>query len=141
MTKTFILEGISIDRPFADVFRFMSDRATLPLWTKAFKSVTPKGARYETPAGIVDLGLDVIADHRSGTVDWVMTFPDGAIERAYARIVAEGPTRTNVQFFFAPKLPSEKMAEMVTHFSAVIREEFSLLKSLLEKPETHAHTA
>src|SRR5688572_17229944 len=132
MTKSFILEGISIDRPAADVFTFVSDRYTLPLWTKAFKKITPNGADYETPGGIVPIGLDVMADPQSGVVDWAMKFPDGNAGRAFGRIVAENATRANVQFFFAPALPPEMRNEAIEKLSATIREEFAVLKQVLE---------
>jgi len=136
--KTFILEGISIDRPFADVFRFVSDRQTLPLWTKAFKKVTPTGALYETPEGNVQIGLEVNSNREAGSVDWVMTFPDGDVERAYSRVIAENPRRTNVQFFLAPKVPAEKLAGAIEQFSAVIREEFAVLRATLEQAKAAA---
>lgn len=135
MTKTFILEGISIDRSASDVFKFVSDRFTLPAWTKAFKKVTPDGADYETPGGTVPIGLDVIADRDSGTVDWVMTFPEGNIARAFGRVLAEeSSARANVQFFFAPTLPPEGRAATLEQLSTIIREEFIVLKQTLEGP-------
>ena len=133
MAQTFILEGISIDRPATDVFKFVSDRYTLPTWTKAFKKVTTDGADYETPGGTVPIGLDVIADRDTGTVDWVMTFPDGNIARAFGRVVAEeSSARASVQFFFAPTLPPDARAATLEHLSAIIREEFTVLKQTLE---------
>ena len=133
MTKTFILEGISIERPQTDVFNFISDRYTLPVWTKAFKNITPEGASYATPDGVVKIGLEVIADHTTGVVDWVMLFPDGTTVRACGRVLAEEVDRTNFQFFIAPKAPAEKLPALIDQFSAIIREEFSLLKAVLEQ--------
>lgn len=134
MTQSFILEGISIDRPAVDVFKFVSDRHTLPLWTKAFKKIRTDEADYETPGGIVPIGLDVIASPAAGTVDWVMKFPDGNVARAFGRVVAEDVGRANVQFFFAPPLPAEVRVEMIPKLSTTIREEFAVLKQELERP-------
>lgn len=134
MTQSFVLEGISIDRPAADVFKFVSDRHTLPLWTNAFKKVTPTGADYETQGGIVPIGLDVVSQPETGMVDWIMTFPDGNVARAFGRVVAEDAARANVQFFFAPPLPAEVRVEMIPKLSATIREEFAVLKRALEQP-------
>ena len=134
MTQSFILEGISIDRPAADVFKFVSDRHTLPLWTKAFSKITPDGASFETPGGIVPIGLDVIADRATGVVDWVMKFPDRHVDRAFGRVATETPARANMQFFFAPALPPEVRAEMIGKLSATIREELAVLKRTLEQP-------
>lgn len=129
-----MLEAISIDRPSEEVFRFVANRYTLPRWTKAFKAASAAGADYETPQGIVPIRLDVAAAPDVGVIDWAMMFPDGVIERAYARVIAETPQRANVQFFFAPPLPPEKTREIVAFFSAVIRNELAGLKCLLENP-------
>lgn len=133
MTQSFILEGISIGRPAADVFKFVGNRHTLPLWTKAFKKVTPTGADYETPGGTVPIGLEVISDPGTGIVDWIMKFPDGNVARAFGRVVAEDAARANMQFFFAPPLPEELRVEMLAKLSVTIREEFAVLKKTLEQ--------
>lgn len=127
-----MLEAVSIARSRADVFGFVSDRYMLPRWTRTFRSVTALGAEYETPQGVVTIGLEVTAGADSGVVDWTMRLPAGAVERAYTRAIAEGECRTNLQFFFAPTLPPEKLTEMITFFSGVVRDELAALKSLLE---------
>lgn len=127
---TYILEAISINRPFADVFNILADRYRMPDWTKAFSRITPEGADFETPAGIVPIGLVVKADAGSGVVDWIMRFPDGGVWRAYSRAVPESATRTNVQFFFAPPVPHEALDELLPKLTATIREELALLKGL-----------
>ncbi len=141
MKKTFVLEAISIACPWVNAFDYVSDRSALPTWTKAFKNVTPTGAAYETPVGIVQIGLEVIANRDTGVVDWIMKFPDGNVERAHARVIAEDANRTNVQFFLAPKLPPEVLAEIVEKYSAIIREELDLLKAALEHPATKSRPA
>ena len=46
-------------------------------WAHAFVSAEEGRARLETPAGAVDVGLDVLADAETGTVDWRLAFSDG----------------------------------------------------------------
>ena len=128
--SSFVLEAISIDRPFADVFKILADRYRLPDWTKAFSNITPEGADFDTPAGIVPIKLIVQSDALSGVVDTVMTFPDGNTWKAYSRAISETPTRTNVQFFFAPPFPPEALGELLPKLTATIKEELVLLKSL-----------
>lgn len=134
LTPSFVLEGISIARSAADVFKFISDRYTLPLWTKAFKKITPTGADYETPGGIVPIGLEVVSDVSTGVVDWIMKFPDGNVARAFGRVVAENAARATVQFCFAPELPPEMRGEMMAKLSSTIRAEFTVLQQTLELP-------
>jgi len=43
-------------------------------------------ARLETPAGAVDVALDVLANADSGVVDWRLTFPDGSIGLAQSSV-------------------------------------------------------
>lgn len=128
--STCVIEAISIDRPFADVFKILADRYRLPDWTKAFSNITPEGADFETPDGIVPIGLTIQANAVSGIVDTIMTFPDGRVWKAYSRAIPETATRTNVQFFFAPPVPPELLGELLPKFTSTIKEELVLLKGL-----------
>ena len=58
----------------------------LPRWARAFTSAGNGRARLETPAGGVDIALDVSADAEAGTVDWRLEFPDGAVGVAQSRV-------------------------------------------------------
>ena len=68
--------------PRHKVFECVRKPDNLPRWAHAFVSVGDGRARLETPAGAVDIALDVSADAETGTVDWRLTFP---IREAVAR--------------------------------------------------------
>jgi hypothetical protein len=62
--------------PRHKVFEFVREPANLPRWAHAFVSAGDGRARLETPAGTVDIGLEVSADAQTGTVAWRLAFPD-----------------------------------------------------------------
>jgi uncharacterized protein YndB with AHSA1/START domain len=68
--RLFDVQGIEILLPPDRVFEFLSDPRNLPLWARAFAAAREGHARLETSAGAIDVGLDVAADARTGTVDW-----------------------------------------------------------------------
>src|SRR5712691_10543510 len=77
--RMFDVQGIEIVATRAKVFEFLKEPGNLPQWAHAFVSAEEGRARLETPAGAVDVGLDVSADAEAGTVDWRLAFPDGTI--------------------------------------------------------------
>src|SRR6266568_4146017 len=92
--RDFDVQTIDIGAPFDHVFRYVADPATLPEWTHAFRAVSDGRATLLTGRGSVDIGLEVRASREAGTVDWIMTFPDGSIGKAFSRLVGIGAGRT-----------------------------------------------
>jgi hypothetical protein len=74
----FDVQGIEIPTPPREVFEFLQEPRNSPRWAHAFVCVQEGSARLETPAGTVDVGLEVSAQAETGTVDWRLTFPTGA---------------------------------------------------------------
>ena len=60
--RMFDVQGIEIVATRAKVFEFLKEPGNLPQWAHAFVSAEEGRARLETPAGAVDVGLDVSAD-------------------------------------------------------------------------------
>jgi hypothetical protein len=60
--RMFDVQGIEITAPHRKVFEFLREPANLPRWAHAFVSAGNGHARLETPAGAVDVGLDVLAN-------------------------------------------------------------------------------
>ena len=77
--KMFDVQGIEIMASPDRVFAFLREPGNLPRWAHAFVSAGDGRARLETPAGEVDISLDVLAEASAGTVDWRLTFPDGGV--------------------------------------------------------------
>ena len=55
----FDVQGIEIMAPRHKVFEFLREPGNLPQWAHAFVSAGDGRARLETPAGTVDIALDV----------------------------------------------------------------------------------
>jgi hypothetical protein len=83
--STFDVQSVEIAAPFSTAFRYIADPANLPEWTHALKRASENQATMETPGGAVPVGLRVDASEPHGTVDWTITFPDGALEGGVAR--------------------------------------------------------
>lgn len=86
--RTFDVQSIELGAPVADAFRYLAHPATLPEWTHAFSEADEHRATLSTPHGAVTVGLRVAASGGHGTIEWTMTFPDGAVARASSRLVA-----------------------------------------------------
>ena len=80
--KTFDVQSIAIAAPWRRVFDYVAEPTNLPRWTDAFKQADHNSARMETPEGVVNIDLKTDARGDAGTIDWFMTFPDGAIGSA-----------------------------------------------------------
>lgn len=131
--RNFDVQGIEIMAPRERVFEFVREAGNLPRWAQAFVSADGGRARLETPAGAVDVALDVSADAGAGTVDWRMTFPDGAIGIAQSR-VTETTRGTCIYSFVlhAPPVALEQLEGALQAQSETLRTELAALKRLME---------
>jgi hypothetical protein len=131
--KHFDVQAIEIAAPCATVFAFVSNPSNLTRWTHAFARVEGGRARLATPAGDVDIGLQTLADPRTGTVDWRMEFPDGTVGIAQSR-VTETTRGTSIYSFVlhAPPVALEKIEGALEAQRKTLSTELSALKRLLE---------
>lgn len=130
----FDVQSIGIDAPAEAVFRLIADRFALPEWTHAFKRVEAASAVLETPAGAVEIGLSVQSHAESGAVDWIMTFPDHSIGRAYARVVRNLDGSSILCFvLLAPPVPQEAIEGTLQQQRAILGDELQRLKDILER--------
>jgi hypothetical protein len=131
---TFDVQGIEIRAPRAKVFEFVRDPANLPAWAHAFTSIREGGARLETPAGAVDVGLDVSSHVDAGTVDWRMTFPDGTVGVAHSRVIETNRETCIYSFILhAPPVALELIEGALEAQRATLRSELATLKSVIEQ--------
>jgi uncharacterized protein YndB with AHSA1/START domain len=131
--KMFDVQGIEIMAPPAEVFAFLEAPANLPRWANAFVSAGDGRARLETPAGAVDVPLDVFADADTGTVDWRLTFPDGGVGLAQSRVTPT--TRGTCVYSFvlhAPPVALEQVEGALEAQISILNTELATLKSLME---------
>jgi hypothetical protein len=132
--RMFDVQGIEIVATRAKVFEFLKEPGNLPQWAHAFVSAEEGRARLETPAGAVDVGLDVSADAEAGTVDWRLAFPDGTIGVAQSR-VTETSRGTSIYSFVlhAPPVALEHIEGALEAQRAILQSELATLKSLMEQ--------
>ena len=131
----FDVQGVEIAVSPGKVFEFVRNPANLPKWAHAFVSAADGGARLETPAGTVDVNLEVKANAEAGSIDWHLTFPDGTIGLAQSRVT--GTTRgTSIYSFVlhAPPVALEQIEGALAAQISTLRTELATLKSLMEQP-------
>ncbi len=69
----------------------------------------------------------------TGTIDWKMTFPDGAIGVAYSRVTPDGEARSVYSFvLMAPPVPLEALEGALKAQSETLAKELLRLKDILE---------
>ena len=130
--KQFDVQTVEIAAPFKKTFDYIADPSNLPKWTNAFKTVNGNSALLETPKGAVNIGMKVNAAREQGTVDWVLTFPDGSVARAYSRVVPLGERECTYSFnLMAPPLPLEELEGALKAQSEILREELAKLSEIL----------
>jgi hypothetical protein len=136
--STFDVQGIEISAPFSAAFRYIADPANLPEWTHAFKHVSEGHATMETPAGAVQVGLRVQASEPHGTIDWVITFPDGGVAKAASRVTPHGDRSIYTFVLEAPPVPLERLEGALAEQSRILATELATLaRRLGENGRTH----
>jgi Polyketide cyclase / dehydrase and lipid transport len=131
--KMFDVQGIEIMASPERVFAFLREPGNLPEWAHAFVSARDGRARLETPAGEVDISLEVLTEAAAGTVDWRLTFPGGGVALAQSR-VTETIRGTCIYSFVlhAPPVALEQAEGALEAQMATLRSELATLKSLME---------
>jgi len=131
--RMFDVQGIEIMASPETVFQFLREPGNLPRWAHAFVSAGDGRARLETPAGAVDISLDVAADPATGTVDWRLTFPDGGVGLAQSRVTATTRGTSIYSFVLhAPPVALEHIEGALAAQITTLRSELTTLKSLME---------
>jgi hypothetical protein len=130
----FDVQTLELTGPFERAFRYVADPTTLPEWTHAFRSVTNGRAVLATPKGSVEVQLEVRASLESGTVDWLMTFPDGSVGRAFSRLVPLDHARVLYSFvLLAPPVPLEQVEGALAEQAKVLQQELTALQERLAR--------
>ena len=132
--RDFDVQAIELAGPLERAFQFVADPRTLPEWTHAFRSVAGGQALLATPKGSVEVGLEVRASLEWGTVDWIMTFPDGNVGRAFSRLVPLDHARTLYSFILlAPPVPLEQVEGALAEQAKVLTQELAALRERLAR--------
>jgi len=132
--KQFDVQGVRLRVPAKKSFAFIADPANLPIWAKAFRTVSNGRAMLQTPGGAVEIRLTVEASDKRGTIDWIMEFPDGAVARACSRIVPITAEDCVYSFvLLPPPVPLEQLEGALEQQSRILKEELQTLKTILEQ--------
>lgn len=132
--KNFDIQGIDLNVSRDEAFNFIAEANNLPKWTNAFASVTNTKAVMRTPAGELNIDLEVLASAEFGSVDWRMTFPDHSMATAFSRIVEADKNRCIYSFvLMPPPVPLEELEGALHAQSQILNQELNKLKELLEE--------
>ena len=88
--KNFDVQSIGLSVSANVAFDYISQPSNLPKWTNAFARADAATADLKTPNGKVPIKLQTVISRDAGSVDWLMTFPDGTKGAAYSRITPNG---------------------------------------------------
>ncbi len=131
--KTHDVQSISIAKPRSEVFAYIANPANLPKWTNAFKSADAERAELVTPNGAVPIQLETRASAEHGTVDWIMTFPDGSMGAAYSRVTEDAGDSSIYSFvLMAPPVPLEALEGALEEQKKTLANELVSLRERLE---------
>jgi len=132
--KRFDVQGIDLQTTQKRAFSYIADPMHLPKWTSAFASVTNGRAVMRTPNGEVEIDLAVQSSEEQGTIDWLMTFPDGSIATAFSRVVKLDSKSCVFSFVLTPPpVPLEQLEGVLEAQSRTLGEELQNLKRILER--------
>ncbi len=131
--KTHDVQSISIAKPRSEVFAYIANPENLPKWTNACKSADAESAELVTPNGAVPIRLETRASADQGTVDWIMTFPDGSKGAAYSRVTEDaGDTSIYSFVLMAPPVPLEMLEGALEEQKKTLAKELVSLQARLE---------
>ena len=130
----YAIRSIIINKPYFDVFDYISRPENLPEWANAFSSVADGKALLETPQGQVPISLETLSEKEIGNVDWLMTFPDNSQGTAFSRVSPMPDNSTLYSFTLTPPpVPLEELEGALEQQVSILESELKKLKSILEK--------
>jgi hypothetical protein len=130
--KNFDVQSIGLTVSETVAFDYISQPENLPKWTNAFSRADATSADLVTPAGAVPIKLETVTSREAGTVDWIMTFPDGSIGAAYSRITPNSDGESIYSFvLMAPPVPLEALEGALAAQTEILATELVELKGIL----------
>ncbi len=132
--KRFDVQSIEFQSTQRQAFSYIADPIHLPRWTSAFASVANGRAVMRTPNGEIEINLVVQSSEEQGTIDWLMTFPDGSVATAFSRVVKLDSKSCVFAFVLTPPpVPLEQLEGALEAQSRTLAEELQSLKRILER--------
>ena len=132
--KRFDVQGVELQATQRRAFSYIADPVHLPQWTSAFASVANGRAVMRTPNGEIEIDLVVQSSEEQGTIDWMMTFPDGSVATAFSRVVKLDSKSCVFAFvLMPPPVPLEQLEGALEAQSRTLAGELQNLKRILER--------
>ena len=134
-SNNFDVQSVGIQAKPETVFAFLAEPTNVPKWAKGFSEVNGETALMETPNGKMKIGLRMYCNEALGTIDSVMTMPDGSISNAYSRVTANDDGVSSIFSFvlMAPPVPLEEVEGTLAQQKLQLAEELLELKHILER--------
>ncbi|MBL4755610.1 MAG: hypothetical protein JKY52_18715 [Flavobacteriales bacterium] len=132
LEKDFDVQSIGINENHRKVFEYIANPENLPSWTKAFSRADSTSATMVTPNGELNIAMKTEVSQDSGTVDWIMTMPDGSVGKAHSRISENGKSCIYTFVLLAPPVPLEELEGALSAQKLMLAEELVALKNILE---------
>jgi hypothetical protein len=130
--KNFDVQSIGLPVSAEVVFNYISQPSNLPEWTNAFARADTATAELVTPNGEVPIKLQTVISRDAGSVDWLMTFPDGTTGAAYSRTTPNGDKNSIFSFvLMAPPVPLEALEGALEAQKVILASELEELKGIL----------
>lgn len=129
------VQHIAINASTTTVFNFLAIPENTAKWAKAFSKIKNEKALLQSPVGEVEIGFKVISNNNAGTIDYLMTFPDGSIGKAFSRVTENDSKNTSIYSFtlMAPPVPLEAIEGSLELQKKQLKEELILLKTIIEQ--------
>ncbi|WP_437371273.1 SRPBCC family protein [Maribacter litoralis] len=133
--KNYDVQSININATPERVFDFVAEPTNLPKWALGFSEVDETSALMETPNGKMKIGLINIINKEAGTIDSIMTMPDGSIGKAFSRVTENNDGKSAIYSFvlMAPPVPLAEIEGTLKMQKKQLAQELIHLKSILEK--------
>ena len=133
--KNYDVQSININATPERVFDFVAEPTNLPKWALGFSEVDETSALMETPNGKMKIGLINIINKEAGTIDSIMTMPDGSIGKAFSRVTENNDGKSAIYSFvlMAPPVPLAEIEGTLETQKKQLAQELIHLKSILEK--------
>jgi len=131
--NNFDVQSIGINLRSNLVYDFISNPENLPIWTNAFTNVNGTSAIMVTPMGELEIKLETVASKSLGTIDWIMTMPDGSVGNAFSRVSKNGVTAIYSFVLLAPPVPLEQLEGALSEQKLILADELKSLKQILEQ--------
>ncbi|HAS43839.1 MAG TPA: hypothetical protein DCS93_25380 [Microscillaceae bacterium] len=134
LDKNFDVQSIAIQANPAKVFDFIAEPTNVPKWAKGFSEVNGQTALMETPQGKMKIGMQMQVNKALGTIDTIMTMPDGSIGKAFSRVTENDGGQAAIFSFvlMAPPVPLEELEGTLEQQKVQLAEELQILKGILE---------